>query len=534
MNLPSILRTPDFVTGATEKSSYRFEEERTADCPVRYDFVIAENSAKVIVHPSSSPVKFLKLRFNADLSLAESVCGDTWVCCGSDKAIYWTSILGYRNLPWYFYLRAGEKTACYGVKTGADCFAFWQADTRGITLFLNLTSGAGGTDLKESLTACEIVEYIAPDYQDTYKTAQIFSGIMCDKPNLPNEPIFGLNDWYWAYGNINHNIVMQEIEMLSGLTKGLNHKPFLVVDAGWQKFYNGEYIGGPWESSEKFGDIRQTSEEIHKKGIKAGVWFRPMLTQEELPEDVALRELDGGLVLDPSHPYTLEKVASDVKKISGYGFEMIKHDFSVWDILANVPNNDCSVNFYSSAKAKPKFYDNTKTTATIIKELYRTIQNAAGKTMIMGCGVINHLAAGIHQINRIGIDTSGRHFALTLNNGVNSFMRLPQNRNFYITDHDCAAFTSKVPFEENLNFLELCAISGTVAMASITPGLLNEKQLQKIADVFKIADRDNNNVDIVGFEKTAMPERFVYNGEIKEYNWFNYYNGVRTQFNWME
>ncbi len=534
MNFPSILRTPDFVTGATDKSSYRFEEETNASCPIQYDFMIENNSAKVIIHPSGAPVKFLKLRFGADLSFAESVCGDTWVCCGSEKPIYWSSITGYRNLPWYFYLRGGEKMACYGVKTGADCFAFWQVDTKGITLFLNLTSGAGGTDLKESLVACEIVEYFAPDYQDAYKTADIFASKMCDKPNLPEKPIFGLNDWYWAYGKVTHDIVIKEIDILSGLTQGLNNKPFLVIDAGWQKLYDGDYIGGPWESSEKFGDIKRTSEEIHKKDINAGVWFRPILTREDLPEDVILRKHDEGIVLDPSHPYTLEKVASDVKKISSYGFRMIKHDFSVWDILGKVPGEDCTVNFYSSSNALPKFYDNTKTTATIIKELYRTIQNTAGKTLIMGCGVVNHLAAGIHQINRIGIDTSGRHFALTLNNGINSFMRLPQNRNFYITDHDCAAFTPNVPFEENLNFLELCAISGTVTMASITPDLLNAKELQKIADVFKIADRVDNRVDIVNFEKTSMPEKFIYNGEIKEYNWFNYYNGVRTQFNWME
>ena len=67
-----------------------------------------------------------------------------------------------------------------------------------------------------------------------------------------------------------------------------------------------------------------------------------------------------------------------------------------------------------------------------------------------------------------------------------------------------------------------------------TPDQLNAKELQKIADVFKIADRDFNRADIVNFEKTSMPDKFIYNGEIKEYNWFNYYNGVRTQFNWME
>lgn len=530
MNFPTIIRTPDFVVGATSKSPFNFEESVKADCPVKFDFIIEQNSAKVVVYPSGSPIKFLKLRFNADLSFVEGVYGDSW--CGADKAFYWSNVLSLRKLPWYCYLRSNNKMACYGVKTGADCFVFWQVDTRGITLFLDLTSGADGVDLKAPLIACEIVEYIAPEYQSFYKTATVFSSIMCVKPNLPTQPIFGLNDWYWAYGDVTHNIVLEELEILSGLTKGLKHTPFLVIDDGWQLKRNaGEkrYIGGPWESSEKFGDIRQTSEKIHKKGANAGVWFRPLLTCEDVYEEALIRQHDNGRVMDPSHPYTLEKVAKDVAKISGYGFELIKHDFSVYDIFGGVPNADM-VSFGGSTK----FYDNTKTSATIVKELYSAIQTAAGKTMIMGCGVINHLAAGIHQISRIGGDTSGRHFALTMENGVNSFMRLPQNKKFYITDHDCAAFTQKVPFEENLKFLEACAISGTVTMASITPNLLNTLQLQKIADVFKLADRKNNEAQIIDFEKTSMPDQFLYNGEIRKYNWFDYYKGSRVQYNWME
>ena len=65
---PTVLRQPDRVMGATDESPYRFEEDLQAECPVQYEYRVEKNSAKVIVYPSGAPVKFLKLRFRADLS----------------------------------------------------------------------------------------------------------------------------------------------------------------------------------------------------------------------------------------------------------------------------------------------------------------------------------------------------------------------------------------------------------------------------------------------------------------------------------
>ena len=124
----SILRQPDRVTGATDLSPHRFEEDLSLPCPVKYDYRIERSTAKVTVYPSGAPVRYLKLRFRGDLRFVEAVCGDEWArSTGVDNPIQWCSMMSHRRLPWFCYLRSGEQLACYGVKTGPNCFEIGRA-----------------------------------------------------------------------------------------------------------------------------------------------------------------------------------------------------------------------------------------------------------------------------------------------------------------------------------------------------------------------------------------------------------------------
>ena len=78
----SILRKPDFVYGMTENTPLRFEEKVQEECPIKYDLEFTGKSVKVIVHPSGSPVKYLKLRYSGDFRGVEKVYGDNWDRCG--------------------------------------------------------------------------------------------------------------------------------------------------------------------------------------------------------------------------------------------------------------------------------------------------------------------------------------------------------------------------------------------------------------------------------------------------------------------
>ena len=212
MKFLSVLRKPDSVWGATEDTPLRFEETAPSVCPVKYDYVIENGVGKLTVYPSGSPVKYLKLRFRGELNFVDKVYGDQWERSGLQAFVEWRSVMAHRVLPWYTYLIGDNQMACYGVKVQPDAMCYWQVDTHGVTLFVNLCCGNEGTDLQSPILACEVVELFSSDVSNPYLVAQNFSKMMCENPVLPKEPVFGVLDWYWAYGNTSEEIILKETD----------------------------------------------------------------------------------------------------------------------------------------------------------------------------------------------------------------------------------------------------------------------------------------------------------------------------------
>ena len=269
-NFISLLRTPDFVLGATENSPFRFEEKAEwQSCSIKYDYQVQSDSAKITVYPSGSPVRFLKLRFNGDCLFVDKVYGDQIERAGDTYYLEWRSVMPHRMMAWYFIVKGKDCYKGYGVKTGADCFAYWQIDARGITLFLNLCNGNNGTNLQAPLLACEVVEYAGKVGENAYSVHKNLCKKMCDCPVLPKSPIFGVNNWYWAYGNISKDGVLKETDYLMEMTDGVKNRPSMIIDDGWQlnrSFAPHNYIGGPWEANSQFKDMALTASLIKEKG----------------------------------------------------------------------------------------------------------------------------------------------------------------------------------------------------------------------------------------------------------------------------
>jgi alpha-galactosidase len=534
----SILRTPDRVYGATENSSIRFEEEFSSECPVKYDYIVSSNSAKVIVYPSGSPVKYLKFRFRGDFSKVTGVLGDKFERASMLMPIEWKLLLPENRMPWFFYVKNEKRMACYGVKTGADCFAYWYLDPKGISLVLNLNTDTRGVDLKEPLLACEVVELLGGDGEDAYSVASRFASVMCDNPVLPKTPMFGGNNWYWAYGDINRDIVLKDADYIKECTDGVKNRPCMVIDDGWQ--YNRPKmpcgVGGPWEANALFGDMSEVADRISERGLNPGLWFRPLLTTEEFCSEMVLKEEFtpgfGGYILDPSHPAVIEKIYNDAKKIRDWGYTIIKHDFTTIDMSGNW-NQQIDTPIIQPNR---KMFDNTKTAATIIKNIYKAIQSGAGDGDVIGCNVYGHLSAGIHSMQRVGGDTSGKTFEITRAQGINSMMRLPLNNKFFLNDPDCPAFTRKVDTKTNLDFLEMCALTDCTTIASITPGILNEKEMKRINEIFKMADKGNNGYIIKDFDKTNCPDTIISadKKDQRHYDWYSALDGIRSVYSWDE
>jgi alpha-galactosidase len=67
-------------------------------------------------------------------------------------------------------------------------------------------------------------------------------------------------------------------------------------------------------------------------GVRPGIWMRPLLTSERVPASWRFPagrpgEDSGDQPLDPSVPEVLEHVRTDIARLAGWGYDLIKHDF---------------------------------------------------------------------------------------------------------------------------------------------------------------------------------------------------------------
>lgn len=537
----NILRYPDSVLFQFEDSDYRFEEPSEREVRGELGYEVVNGEGRITVYPMGVPIRRVKLRWRGDMSDVILVLGDSLernyditqgnVLCG--QVAMWRGVCAEMRMPWYFHAYDGERLNCFGVKTGADAFCHFHLDEGGITLWLDLRSGGVGVDLKEPLLAARVVSRLGEAGEDPYIASRSFCKMMCESPVLPKSPIFGVNNWYWAYGKITHDIVMTETDNLMDMCRDAKNTPYMIIDDGWQVNRHGyteggNYIGGPWTGGNAgFPSMEDTAAKIKEKGAIPGIWFRPLLADRaENSKIVSPYQLDtkGGVVLDPSCPEVLDIISNDVKRIRSWGYELIKYDFSTFDIIGR----------YGIADGSPSFYDNTRTTCTVIKELYKVIANAAAGGEVLGCNTINHLAAGILSAQRTGHDTSGRSYEITRAAATAAMLRLPQNNTFFSTDPDCAAFTARVPIAANLDFLELCAITGQTTLASVTPGILTGENLKRIRRIYEVASRggvDSRPIDWLG--RSAAGKYLNNDGTVYNIDWYKTYDGCRMCFDWM-
>jgi alpha-galactosidase len=273
--------------------------------------------------------------------------------------------------------------------------------------------------------------------------------------------------------------------------------------------------------------MEKTARSIIDKGAIPGIWFRPLSTNKVENEQMRSPyqfDAKDGVIIDPSHPESLQLIYNDVRRIRSWGFELIKFDFSSFDIISRIGLKD----------GDPPFYDRTKTTCSIIKNFYKTISAASGGGEQLGCNTINHLAAGILSAQRTGHDTSGRVYEITRAAACAAMIRLPQNNTFFSADPDCAAFTARVPIEANLDFLELCALSSVTTLASVTPGIMKGDDLKTIRRIYEIASlggKDARPTDWLG--RNAACKYLCNDGQAFEIDWYKTYDGCRLNFEWM-
>lgn len=462
----------------------------------------------------SSGIAIIHVRWLANVPPSMRVLGDAWERSYGDLG--WRALIPERVMPWYFATYDGAACHGYGVKTDATALCFWQLDPEGVSLWLNVTNGGDGVLLgARKLAMATVVTRRGNGEQASVDSVAGLCRSMCARPSRPIAPIYGANDWNYSYGHSTAESILRDTEFIVEVSPSAGVRPFSVIDEGW---VNGS---ATWPDMAKLaGDIRQRT-------ARPGIWIRPLRAPQGTARALLVPDARFGekkdrareLAYDPTHPEAQEKIRAKVRDVTGWGYEMVKHDFSTYDVLGQ---------WGFEMGPQPtlpgwSLYDRTRTNAEVLAGLYALIRETAGpQAIIDGCNTIGHLGQGIFDIQRTGDDTSGRQWERTRRMGVNTLaFRLPQQGTFYIIDADQVGITADVPWELNRQWLDVLARSGSATIVSAGPPARGPEQRAALREAFAIAAAGPAPARPVDWMDNSTPEEWQEpgSGKLRRYRW---------------
>ena len=244
-------------------------------------------------------------------------------------------------------------------------------------LNLDTRTGGNGVQLQQrTLYAADIVTTQNEGNENAFATVRRFCTQMCDKPRLTEKPVYGINDWYFAYGNNSAKLILETTSMMASLASDSANPPFSVIDAGWAIKSPAMADDCCWGddfavSNDKFGDMKKLADEIKKLGMRPGLWTRPLCAKHDDKKKLLMPSIPGRddpktPLLDPTISENIERIKNLWNTYRQWGFEMVKHDYTTFDIFGRwgfQMQEGLTTNGW-------QFNDNTKTNAEIILNLY--------------------------------------------------------------------------------------------------------------------------------------------------------------------
>lgn len=419
--------------------------------------------------------------------------------------------------PWYFLVTDGERTDGYGVMVQPNALVCWKVFPSGYALELDVTAGGRPVRLGgRTLEACKIVTRMGMDGESSFESGRAFCRMMCPTSRLAKTPVYGYNDWYCAYGKQTATNFLSDAAFVCALADGLSNRPYVVMDDGWQvnsppavKAYNNNGAGssgyGPWErSGAAFGmEMGEFAAKVKALGAKPGLWYRPYRAWPGAREELVAR--NGDRCYDPTLPEVKRMIFEDVSRFRRWGFDLVKIDYLTKDLCGMYGWSMGDRVFHTDKK----WADDSRTTAEVLLDLHRTMRDAAGDDMvIIGCNALNHLVAGIFELQRTGGDTSGWKWAQTRQNGVNTLaMRAIQDRIFFAVDADCAglARVGVVPWTKNRQWIDLLGRSGTPFFISWKRELATPEVEVALKRAFAAASAERRVAEPLDWMANAFP-----------------------------
>jgi alpha-galactosidase len=463
----------------------------------------------------SARVAAVHVRWRAQVAPDLRALGDAWERSYGDLG--WRDLIPERVMPWYFATHDGAACHGYGIKTNAAALCFWQLDPEGASLWLNVTNGGNGVELgARKLTMATVVTRRGIDGENPIEAVASLCRVMCARPHRPIVPIYGANDWNYSYGRSTAETILRDTEFIVDLSPSGGVRPFSVIDGGWS------------DGTAAWPGMGKLADGIKQRRARPGLWIRPLEAPQDAVRGLLLPDARFGdkkdrareFAYDPTLPEAREKILAKVRQAAGWGYEMVKHDFSTYDLLGQ---------WGFEMGPQPtlpgwSLHDRVRTNAEVIAELYAMLREAAGESVLLdGCNTVGHLGQGIFDLQRTGDDTSGHQWERTRRMGVNTLaFRLPQQGTFGIVDPDLVGITQAVPWEFNQQWLDVLARSGAVTMVSAGPPARGPEQRAALREAFRIAAAGGVSSRPVDWLQTSTPEHWQAGGTAgasSRYHW---------------
>ncbi|MBL4678488.1 MAG: hypothetical protein JKY70_20145 [Mucilaginibacter sp.] len=484
-----------------------------SDKGIVVEIKLTGNARGVYIQSPIAELRGIRMVWKYQTQKYSKVLGDHWERSYGDLG--WKTPDANAKNPWYAMLYDGKQTVGFGVKTGCSAICWWGVKQDAIELTLDTHSGGEGVKLgNRTLHAADIITTISRTGENPFTTTTRFCKLMCEQPRLPKQPIYGINDWYFAYGNNSQKFINEFTKAMAEFAV-TDNKPWSVIDDGW------EQVDDFSKHNEKFEDMTKMANQIKGLGMRPGLWTRPLIARLDTEKNrlaPAIRGRDDAKtpILDPSIPETIEQIKHNIALYRQWGYEMVKHDFSSYDIFGRW-GMQMTTDFTQPGW---HFANQTKTNAEIILNMYKAIREAAGDMYLIGCNTLSHLSAGLFELNRIGDDTSGKEWERTRKMGVNTMgFRLTQNNTFYAADGDCVGVTKDVDWNKTKQWLQLVAQSGSPLFVSADPSFLGAEQKTAIKQAFAEAAKPQPTGEPLDWLETNQPAKWKLNGQVVTFDW---------------
>jgi alpha-galactosidase len=501
--------TEDATTSATRGAGDRWEANGVVVLPVP-----AADSLRLSLASPKTPVKQVRLTWSGSTAAWKTVLGDHWERSYGDLA--WRTPDPKRTNPWYLLANTDAGAHAIGVCTQPSAFCGWTCDADGVHLTCDVRSGGVGVQLGERvLHVCDVTARRGQRDTSSFAALCAFCKMLCPKPRLADHPVYGANDWYYAYGHNTPAGLLADAQLFAELAAGISNRPYCVIDDGWQ--IKDPVDAGQWSASRSsFGSMSELAVNMSNAGVRPGIWMRPLIDEiNAWPQEWHLSR--DHKMLDPTRSEVKQLVATDIRRLCDWGFKLIKHDFSTNDITGRW-GKDMADGFVTADGWS--FASQSQTTAEVISDLYRTIREAAGDTVVLGCNTVSHLCAGIFELNRIGDDTSGNDWRRNPQMGVNTLaFRGPQSGAFYGADADCCAITHRLPWEKARQWLDLVSRSGTPLFISVERKALTPEIRKTLQGALLAASKPAPLGEPLNWMTSAIPSEWKLGGERVKFDW---------------